>query len=403
MTELLQPAPASPGRFFSRIRRRVLVAMVPALLAGACNDRDSNFSQYPGFAEWYAANPPAERLPTDDEQTLLRRYQPRFYLPAGSEGPIDFYRDYIAKGRLKDGDGALISDMPTQEMLNAGKADPTLVFTHVSDGAPPSPTVYGRIGEETVRWPGCAEPVALAFLTYHLVFRSSGLPAGVPAWQAWPLRLIADLDDWHQLDHYTAVTLTLAPLQPDTLQLIAATFQQHNYQRTYLIGERTAPGRMALSTDGRVEVDIAIRSNELYPHTPGRTSRRAVSFMDIESAAYLVADGEAPWLAADDVTDPAIELDPPLSFLRPNDAFYTFQGWLGERRRLPGRDGPPGADYNTLPPMKPLVHQMAVSYWHEGDRDWLEHYNELRKNGRPERIDPAPFLARIADKIDLAC
>jgi hypothetical protein len=252
------------------------------------------------------------------------------------------------------------------------------------------------MAEQTVDWPGCSAPTTLTFLTYHLVFRSSGLPAGVPGWQALGLSLIADLDDWHQLDHYTAVTLTLASVEPGALRPVAATFQQHNYQRTYLLGETAGPGRLALPADGRIELDVALRSNELYPHLPARTRRRAASFMDAESAAYLVDDGPAPWLAADDVTDPARELDPPLAYLAPADAFYTFQGWLGERRRLPGRDGPPGADYNTLPPMKPLLHQMALSWWYEGADDWLTLYRELRKDGRPTVIDPTPFLARIA-------
>jgi hypothetical protein len=373
------------------------------LFAAGCSDRPFNFSQYPGFTEWYAANPPASTLPAPEERDRLERYKPRFFLPEDHEGPIDFYRDYIAGGTLIDADGQVISDDVDQALLNANKGDPAVVFTHVPNGEVPQPVVYGRIAEEPVDWPGCKPEVTLSFLTYHLVFRHSGLPADAPAWQAWPLGLIADLDDWHQLDHYTAVTITLVSIESEMPRPIAATFQQHNYQRTYLLSEAAGPGRLVLPEDDRLDVDVAIRSNELYPHVQGRTSRRAVSFMDPESAAYLVADGPAPWLAADDVTDPAITIDPPLAFLKPDDAFYVFQGWLGERRNMPGRDGPPGADYNTLPPMKPLVNQIALSWWHEGDTDWLKRFDEVMKDGRPERIDPTPFLARIADAFDLAC
>ena len=385
---------------------RWFLVTVTLLIAAGCDDHPRNFSQYPGFAEWYAANPPVSTSPTSVQKALLERYRPRVFLAFGHEGPIDFYRDYIADGTLLDQDGAVISSAVDRALLNDYKSDPTVVFTHHPSGDEVEPKIYGRIGEEVVDWPGCDAPVTLTFLTYHLVFRSSGLPAGVPAWQSAGLWLIADLDDWHQLDHYTAVTLTLAPgalEKPDAPRPIAATFQQHNYQRTYLLGDAPEPGRLWLPTDDRLKIDVAIRSNELYPHVEGRLSRRAVSFLNRESAAYMIGDGPAPWLAADDITDPDREIDPAMAFLPPDDAFYAFQGWLGERRRLPGRDGPPGADYNTLPPMKPLINQMALSWWHEGDEEWLQRFEALYENGRPKRIDPAPFLERIAEETDLAC
>lgn len=383
------------------IRWLVAATLVP-LVAG-CNDSDSNFSQFPGFAEWYEANPPTTSQPTSDETVLLERHRPRLFLPDGHEGPLDFYRDYVANGVLVNGEGKVVSNTVDQALLNASKDDPSVVFTHQPSGDPVTPRIYGRITSEQIDWPGCDAPITLTYLTYHLVFRTSGLPAGVPGWQASGLSLIGDLDDWHQLDHYTAMTLTLAPTGQSEQQPIAATFQQHNYQRTYLLDETAGPGRLTMPADRRLAIDVAIRSNELYPHEPGRVSRRAVSFLDTKSAAYMVADGSAPWLAADDVTDPAVEIEPDLVFLPPADAFYTFKGWLGERRRLPGRDGPPGADYNTLPAMKPLLHQMALSWWHEGDRDWLELYQDLFEDGWPDEIDPTPFLARIADVTEVAC
>lgn len=380
-----------------------IVASTLMLLATGCNDRSFNFSQYPGFAEWYAANPPSADLPTPAEAAMLQHYKPRVFLPNDHEGPLDFYRDYVASGTLRDGRGEVIAEGVEPELLNAHKADPSVTFTHHPGEGGAEPKIYGRIAKEQVDWPGCSAPPTLTFLTYHLVFRTSGLPAGVPAWQAWPLSVIADLDDWHQLDHYTAVILTLAPGDGGKLRPIAATFQQHNYQRTYLFADAKGPGRLVLPADGRIAVDVAIRSNELYPHQEGRTARRAVSFLDVESAAYMVDDGPAPWLAGDDVTDPATEIEPELTFLSPDDAFYTFQGWLGERRRLPGRDGPPGADYNTLPPMKPLLHQVALSWWYEGSRDWLREFEALFGDGWPDVIDPSPFVARIADTVDLDC
>ncbi len=377
-------------------RLPVLVAV--GLLLAACGDEDGNFSQNPGFADWYAAHPPSAQLPTAAEQALLERYRPRVFLPAGNEGPIDFYRDYVAEGQLFDGTGRLVSAAVTPALLNAHKQDPKAVFVHVPGRAAPRPVIYGRIDRADLELPGCAAPVPVTFLTYNLVFRHSGLPAGLPAWQRVVLELVGDLDDWHQLDHYTALTLALAPNGKEDgkeLTPFAVTFQQHNYLRSYLLADRDGPGRLALPQDGRIGIDVARRSNELYPHRAGAVRRRAVAFMSAEAARYLVDGQNPPWLAADDITQPVRRIEPELRFLPPADAFYVFQGWLGARRLLPGRDGPPGADYNTLPAFKSKATQLALAYWTEGDHDYLARLGELFANGRPAAAAFAPFAARL--------
>ena len=333
---------------------------------------DGNFSQRPGFAEYFAANPPADAAGPAD-RALARRHAPRFHLPAGHEGPIDFYRDYIAHGYLITGDGVRI-DGPTAGDLNRYRDDVRAEFTHVPGGVEPRPVVYAAV-ERTGLWaPGEADRPAGEFtvLTYHLVFRVSGLPAGLSPVAAVPLRLVADLDDWHQLDHYTAAFVVLAA----DGRPVALTLQQHNYLRTYLVGESVEPG-----PDGRFEVDVAIRSNELYPHVRGRTARRAVRFMDHDARAFMMGFGTRPMMSADDITDPDRTVDYELAFLPGSDAFYSFQGFLGERRSLPGRDGPPGARYNTLPELKPLPAQVLGGYWREGNEgDWAR-YRNSRENG----------------------
>ena len=212
----------------------------------------------------------------------------------------------------------------------------------------PRPVVYATV-ERTGLWaPREPDRAAEEFtvITYHLVFRVSGLPAGLSPVAAIPLGLVADLDDWHQLDHYTA----------------ALTLQQHNYLRTHLVGESVRP-----RPDGRFDIDVSIRSNELYPHTPGRTARRAVRFLHDDARAFMMGFGERPALSADDITHPERSVFYELAFLPGADAFYAFQGFLGERRSLPGRDGPPGARYNTLPELKPLPAQILDGYWREGN------------------------------------
>ena len=100
----------------------------------------------------------------------------------------------------------------------------------------------------------------------------SGLPAGLSLAAAIPLGLVADLDDWHQLDHYTAAFVVL----DGDGRPVALTLQQHNYLRTHLVGES-----VRLGSDGRFDIDVAIRSNELYPHTPGGRSGARYGFWTV--------------------------------------------------------------------------------------------------------------------------
>ncbi len=321
---------------------------------------DGNFSQYPGFAEFFAANPRSDMAASPAEQVLLRRHRPRFHLPAEHAGLISFYDDYIAQGTLVDGKGELVSENVTRDILNRYRNDIQAVFTHIpSTVRSEQPVVFGRV--DRIALPmggGRSEPMTV--LTYHAVFRNSGVLAGLSWWQAGLVGLAANPRDWHQLDHYTAVYLLLDRAD----EPVALMLQQHNYVRSYLFGEA-----LDLPADGRPEVDVAIRSNELYPHAPGRRAHRAVRFIEVQALRYMLGAAEAPTFGGEDITDPVREQDYALEFLPHSDAFYSFAGYLGERRMLPGRDGPPGADYNTLPRLKPLARQLAVGYWREGNKD----------------------------------
>jgi hypothetical protein len=342
----------------------LLVTVVIGAAAG-CESRPGNFSQYPGFAAYFAAHPPAHELPSATDSDLLRRYRPRLWLPAGHPGPIDFYVDYIAAGRLTDGAGRPAPRPVTRAILGAHVRDPGAVFVHEPGTWPPTRTVYGRVDRDVVRFPADGGPVeeeSFTFLTYHFVFRVSGLPAAVPAWQGALLRLVGSLEDWHQLDHFTAVTIVL----DGALRPMAMMLQEHNNLRTHLLGVE-----VPWPLDGRVPIDVAIRSNELYPHRPGRTRRRAVSRPDPAAIRYLMTGERRPFVSADDVTEPAAEVEYALAFLPPDDAFYTFQGYLGERRWLGGRSGPPGADFNSRPALKPRGVQLLAYYWRDGDPDDL--------------------------------
>jgi hypothetical protein len=340
----------------------IVFGLLAALYAGS--GHAANFSQFPGFDEWYAAHPPSDNGPTANQQELLRKHRPRFFLPSGHDGLSNFYGTYLV-GTLFDGDGSVISNAPDRVLLNAHKSDPEAVFVPSGERKNPSiPKVLGRYDQVKTRWQN--RDRVLVFLTYHAVFERSGLPGGLLGWQKLALGLLGNLKDWHQLDHYTAATLVL----DEERQPLAMMLQQHNYQRTYILGEL-----VELPEDGRMQIDVAIGSNELFPHARGRRNHRAVPFPTPANMRYLIGSGGRPFMTADDVTEPVREQEYTLDFLPSSDAFYTFKGYLGEKRLLPGRTGPPGADYNTLPDMKTLDMQLLSGYWREenaGDIERLE-------------------------------
>jgi hypothetical protein len=350
----------------------LLSLILLAMRLTGCKQDIVNFSQYPGFTEYFKANPPGHEPPDLRDQALLERYRPRFMMAEEQQKPIDFYRDYSAHGILRDGEGNVVSRHVTKELLNRYKYDPYAEFQHVPANTISPPIVFGRILRETVPFDTDKGLMDHQFtiLSYHSVFRTSGLPLGIPAWQESILSLYADLNDWHQLDHYTAVFLVLEGDGHERRNLLAVMLQQHNNLRTYLIGES-----ITLPPDDRVIIDVAIRSNELYPHIPGRTHHRAVAMPDPESMYFLLTGKKKPLFAGFDITESTLEVEYTLDFLPPDDAFYTFRGFLGEKRRTTGRSGPQGADYNTLPELKPMSIQLFSGYWrknHPGDLKRLE-------------------------------
>jgi hypothetical protein len=351
------------------------ISLAPLTLA-SCALPETNFSQWPGFAEYLTAHPPAGAPASAEQQALLQRFRPRFFLPPRHPGLLGFYEDYIAQGRLYAGDGKLISEHVTPAILNQHKDDPRVVFAHRPDPQQqPTAVVLGRVAQDELDLGAPHGRRRFTFLSYHAVFRHSGLPAGFAGWRARLVNLVASLDDWHQLDHYTAASVILDERQ----QPLALMLQQHNYQRTYVFGQD-----VALPADGRPLVDIAVRSNELFPHAAGRVQRKAVRLLDQAEMRYMLGFAPAPRMAAYDITQAEREAEYTLGFLPADDAFYTFKGFLGERRRLPGRDGPPGADFNTLPQLKPLGMQLLVGFWREGNREDLARFEAtFAKTGNP--------------------
>jgi hypothetical protein len=99
----IPPAPVIMGVVIERITALLLAAGL-ALSAGG--GRDSvNFSQEPGFAEYFAAHPLATTPAEPADQELLRRHRPRFMRPPSHPGAIDFYTDRRLPGEAVQGAG----------------------------------------------------------------------------------------------------------------------------------------------------------------------------------------------------------------------------------------------------------------------------------------------------------
>ena len=367
---------------------RAALALSAAFLHSCSSDfQFSQLEEFEAIRSSLGSQPP-----TPEQRALLEEHRPLFHLPDGHTGPIDFYRDYIAHGELRNREGSLVSRNVTRELLNQYKNDSEAAFAHIKPDAPaavpPPPAVYAGIGSADIPALGGR----FTFLSYYLVFRTSGLPAELGTMRGLLVRAVGDRRDWHQLDHYTSVFVVLGP----SAEPCAVVLQQHNYMRTYVIrkGGEFAPGE-------RVKVDVAIDSNELYPHSPERRRHRAAGFMDSASIDFLLAlTDDVPLQGSYDVTEGARQVEYRLEYLPPDDAFYVFEGHLGERRRLPGRDGPPGAMYNTLPAFKPYETMLPSFYWHEGDAEYAELVRGLRDWKGTGLEDILPRLQeRLAEKL----
>lgn len=337
------------GAFFAKDNaRRILVAMTCLVLV-ACND-EGNFASFPGFKAYFEAHPPSSTLPTKQEQALLNIYKPRIYLANNQPGFLDFYSDYIAHGKLIV-DGKEITGPIGRELLNQVKGNPGAEFIYTgAANQSTQPSVLAKVEYDTLQYQG--QNWEMTFLCYNLVFAHSGLLAELSLLAKLGLGTVADLNDWHQLDHYVGLTVVLHQQEP-----VAYFLQQHNYQTTYVVSKQSD-----WPNDQRVKVDVALRSNELYPHSPRRLRHPGVSFVSEKSMEFIKTGRKKPLMAGWDVTHGQREQDYVLRYLPPNDAFYQFKGRLGESRHLPGRDGPPGADYVTLPGLMRWSYRLVSGY-----------------------------------------
>ncbi len=362
---------------------QALALSLSVLLLGCTPPALWTFADLPGFTHYYGnrCQDPSPFHLTVQDQRLLDRFRPRVVVAPGSHWPIDFYRDYLPHTVLRDADrrGKILSRRVTRKTLREAEKWGSHLYLDLirvpdlrREGK--KPTVYGRVYHEEVSFRDGRNPKRVrhwTFLKYNVVFAQSGLPVGLPRVYDWALRLVGlSPEDWHELDNFCAAHIVLDENQNPIAVLLA----QHNHHRTYLVGRD-----LFLPKDGRMVFCAAKRSNELYPD---RGEAHPVFHRTIPSPLYLdyLLSGEnGPWLTAKDLTyglkAGGEEVDYKLGFLDPCDPFYTSRLMLGEYRPFWGfnlwRNGPPGADYYTLPPLLPLGNLLQASYFHEGDQEDL--------------------------------
>ncbi|RVU83491.1 hypothetical protein EOL70_15750 [Leucothrix sargassi] len=338
------------------ILSRVMSVLGLCLLLSACSQKETLFSEYPGFDQYLKQNQPSDALPTAEEQALLEQYRPRIFMEKGQTRFIDFYEDYIASGVLYV-DSEQISNRVDQALLNQYKTDSKAEFRHTPLTRSGTPVVYGRVSYDMLTHQSQRYP--LTFLSYNLAFANSGLIKGLAGWQRVAMGVVGDNDDWHQLDHYVGLTVAL-----HEGQAIAVFLQQHNYRVTWLLdsSKEATESTLPLPDDKRIAVDVALQSNELYPHSPEIAEHPGVSFVTADNMTFFKTGKDKPMMAGWDITHGEEEQDYTLKFLAQSDAFYTFKGRLGEHRSLPGRDGPPGAQFNALPPLMPWASKLVTGF-----------------------------------------
>ena len=346
------PDIAAPG--FIPIRSYLFGLVVALFLLAGCSSNEIHHVEASKFKQYLAKKAPSKALPSHADLVLLKRFRPRIFLAKGQVPFIDFYSDYIANGSLFI-NGKRSSDRVTPNLLNKHKNDTRAEFRYAHAQRRTSPTVYARVDRDKLIYQERAIP--LTFLSYNLVFAHSGLLKGLARWQKIALGFIGHNKDWHQLDHNVRLTIVLLRGKP-----IAVMMQQHNYQTTWLIGSDLTDTTMPLPVDQRVAVDVALQSNELYPHSDSVRQHRSVPWINQKNIEFIKTGRNKPMMAGWDITHGEIEQHYTLKFLPTADAFYMFRGRLGQRRKLIGRDGLRGTNFSTLPELIPLATRLVIGY-----------------------------------------
>ena len=313
----------------------------------------------------------------EQEKKLLQEFLPRIFLSNGALVPLDFYEDYLPKTVLKNYKNNKVDEAISREYLKKIERNPNFYLDYIGqlkkcyqpECSQQTRSIYGRVFYEKMKPPSdYKEKDAIDFivLKYNLVYPASGLPKKVSWYKNVGLSLLGDKENWHELDIHGAIHLFI---EQKTGKLRVLLLAQHNYFRSYVIKKDINPPE-----DNRLNICIAIRSNEPYPCSNQTTEFRTVGN---PFKFDFVLGGKAPLFdggydVVSGLSD-SIEQKLVLKFLPDKDPLYISWIDLGDRQKIMGifpsffRSAPPGINMNTTPKLKKYTDIAKVWYFLEND------------------------------------
>ncbi len=341
-------------------------------------------------SEWSAED--FGKQTTQAEKKILQKFLPRIYIAKNSLVPLDFYQEYLPQSVLKGGSKKNVSATSSGKKINRKQ----LKAVERSAGyfldyqgefkkcilpecALKTRSIYGRVFYEDMLPPKkyqSEEKISFTVLKYNLVFAASGLPFKMSWYKNFGTALIGDRENWHELDIHGAIQILVSKKTgiPEVLLLA-----QHNHFRSYAIGKD-----ILLPKDNRIEICIAIRSNEPYLCAETTKLFRTVGnpnkFEFVLGGKASFFDGGYDLVEAKQTS---VMQKLQLKFLPSRDPLYTSWIDLGGKNKILGifpsffRSAPPGINMNTTPKLKKYTDIAKVWYFLEKDQQQIKLFNEM--------------------------
>ena len=332
-----------------------------------------------------------------DHITLLQKFKPSFWVARGSYRPVDFYNDYLPNTVHKNSQGEIVNETVTRDILKAIERDPSAFLdfkgehfrceqNQCSEEVVP---VYGRVFEESLKNPVNDDSFPVWVLKYSLVFSSSGLPERLSWYKEWSAFVFGNPDDWHELDIHGAIHLIVSKSSNRPLAVILA---QHNYFRTYVVGQDLALG------NGPLNICFASRTNEPYLCPESSDPALFGTVGSLENFALVYSnEEEALWDGGMDVVygeaGGAFEIPTRVQTLPAKDPLYVSWISMGEKRKFLGFNnyfisGPPGMDLNSFRGLKKYTDLAMFWYFDPSDRQGFQLLEKISQDFLSADVSP---------------
>ncbi|MFT5170385.1 MAG: hypothetical protein ACI9BD_000152 [Candidatus Marinamargulisbacteria bacterium] len=333
------------------------------------------------------------QTPSNKEKVLLLRFRPNIFIAPGGDKPLNFYKDYIPKTRLKTPTGI---KKVTRESLKSyihrsakDRAGSTLIL-HDPISASTQQVGYGRAFYDTLHLESHKVPITI--LKYNFVFPYSGLPTHLPWHLWWATAMNGGGQRWHILDIHGAIHVIL---HRNTHRPLAILLAQHNNHRTYLVGKD-----LLWPTDDRVKISFSKQSNEPYlmPATDDVVTHPTIPFPAKDNMDYLLNESSPPLIYGQDQVYPASQggerVPYALTFLPTFDPLYMSKVPLGDKFKIFffadhfSRQAPPGIDFATFPQL--VTYQKLIPFWYieQGDETAISLFKKSFQSAFDIQVDP---------------